>query len=243
MDEKYNTEKQLFEIKNYHNDDNIYFSVFSNCPLSNVLKSGEIYESHLHKIFEKYINKESIVIEGGCHIGSHSVKLSKLSGKLYCFEPLPESNKLLQKNLILNNCYNVIVSSYGLSDKISQTKFGWIPLGNLGGSGLLDNPMGKPDWINTDNEDIDVELITIDSLNLDKLDFIKLDVEGYEPKVINGALDTIKKCKPVITVECWSNHYGGVDYEYTKNTFNMLIDIGYSLTQIENSDWLFLPKL
>ena len=78
--------------------------------------------------------------------------------------------------------------------------------------------------------------------NLDKFDFIKLDIEGYEPKAINGALDSIKKYRPVITLECWSNHYGGVDYEYTKNTFKMLINIGYSLSQIENSDWLFLPK-
>jgi FkbM family methyltransferase len=241
MNEKYNTEKQLFEIKNYHNNYTVYFSVFSNCSLSNVLKSGEIYEPHLHKIFEKYINKESVVIEGGCHIGSHSVKLSKLSKKLYCFEPLPESNKLLKKNLLINNCDNVIVSICGLSDKISKTKFEWIPFGNIGGSGLLDNPMGKPKWIETDDDEVEVKLITIDSLNLDKLDFIKLDVEGYESKVINGALNTIKKCHPVITVECWSNHYGEVNYEYTKNTFKMLIDIGYSLTQIKNSDWLFLP--
>lgn len=239
--EKYNTDKQLFKIEKYHNDDNVYFSVYSNCPLSNVLKNGEIYEPHLHKIFEKYINKESIVIEGGCHIGSHSVKLSKLAKILYCFEPLPESNKLLKKNLLINDCINVIVSNYGLSDSISKTKFGWIPLGNIGGSGLIDNPMGKPEWIENDEDNVDVELITIDSLNLDKLDFIKLDVEGYESKVINGALNTIKKFRPIITVECWSDHYGNIDVEYTKNNFNMLIDINYTLKHVKSSDWLFLP--
>lgn len=35
----------------------------------------------------------------------------------------------------------------------------------------------------------------------DRLDFIKIDVDGHEPKFINGGLDTIRKYKPIILTE------------------------------------------
>ena len=108
--------------------------------------------------------------------------------------------------------------------------------------GLDNNPMGIPSWINKTQTDIDVELITIDSLNLDKLDFIKIDVEGYEPLVIEGGINTIKKYKPIITLESWKDHYGSVDINYTKELFKNLLDIGYDIEHIIGPDFLFVPN-
>jgi FkbM family methyltransferase len=166
-----------------------------------------------------------------------------LSKKLYCFEPLRESNVLLRKNITRNNCTNTTVYNEALSDTEGISNFAWMPFYNLGGSGLEDNPMGIPggDIRTNKDEKYEVKTINIDSLNLDKLDFIKLDVEGYEPKVINGGINTIKKFRPVITLECWSNHFGQTDLNHTKEQFKMLLDLNYSVEQVGISDWLFLP--
>ena len=242
--QKYQVEPSEYEIKNYNGEDSAFFYVFQYCYIGNQIKLGDVWEPHLHRVFEQYIDKDSIVIEGGCHIGSHSVKLSKLSKELICFEPLRQSNDLLKKNLKLNNCDNVIVYNAGISDKLSKTKFAWMPFGNVGASGLDDNPMGIPGGASNidSDESYDVDLNNIDYLGLEKLDFIKLDVEGYEPRAINGGINTITKFRPVIVLECWSNHSGGSDLEYTKNQFKMLLDIGYTVTQVGHSDWLFLPQ-
>ena len=48
---------------------------------------------------------------------------------------------------------------------------------------------------------IEVEAITIDSLNLDNVDLIHLDLESYEDNAIRGAINTIKRCRPVIISE------------------------------------------
>ena len=90
-------------------------------------------------------------------------------------------------------------------------------------------------------EQIEVSLITIDSLNLDKLDFIKIDVEGYEPKVIQGAMNTIIKFKPIIVIEIWKDHFGGVDFNYSKNLFQSLLTVGYEIHHIWGPDFLFIP--
>jgi FkbM family methyltransferase len=242
--QKYEVEPIEYEVKNYNGDESAFFYVFRHCYIGYEIKAGKVWEPHLHKIFEQYINKESVVVEGGSHVGSHSVKLSKLCKELICFEPLKQSNSLLRKNLIRNNCNNVTVYNSGLSDKLSKTTFAWMPYGNVGASGLNDNPMGIPGGGAPNLEETEmyeVDLNNIDSLNLEKLDFIKLDVEGYEPRVINGAMNTIIKSRPVISLECWSDHYGGSDIEYTKSQFKMLLDIGYNIQQIGHSDWLFLP--
>ncbi|BFU59512.1 MULTISPECIES: FkbM family methyltransferase [Rodentibacter] len=46
-----------------------------------------------------------------------------------------------------------------------------------------------------------VPLISIDSLQLERIDFIKIDVEGMELSVLTGALESIKRHKPIMTIE------------------------------------------
>jgi hypothetical protein len=37
----------------------------------------------------------------------------------------------------------------------------------------------------------------LDSLNIQKMDLVKIDVEGHEMEVLNGAAETLKRCKPM----------------------------------------------
>jgi FkbM family methyltransferase len=231
-----------YTVNDYYGKDKpCVFKTLPNCCISNIIKNGNVWEKHMHDIFEKYIDNESIVIEGGCHIGTHTLKIASLCKHLYAFEPMPDTNKVLTENIILNKMKNVTVSLDGLSDTKGKTKYSWIPYGNPGGSGLEGNPMGRPEWVPETTENIEVNLTTIDSLELDKLDFIKLDVEGYEQLVIKGGMKTISKYKPVITLEVWSNHNGGVNYDYTKTLFKELLEIGYKLEYISGPDFLFIP--
>lgn len=231
----------IFKINDYHDNDEVYFDLIDNDYICNEMKSGQIWEKHMHSIFTKYIDKNSIVLEAGSHVGTHSVKLAKLCNTLHAFEPMPILNKYLRNNILINNLSNVIIYNNGLSNSIGETSYDWISNHNLGASGLKNNPMGNPHGKST-NINISVSLITIDSLNLSKLDFIKIDVEGYEEFVIQGGLETIKRCKPIITIEVWMNHFGQHNIEYTKNKYKNLIDIGYSVSHVGGPDFLFLPQ-
>ena len=74
------------------------------------------------------------------------------------------------------------------------------------------------------------------------MDFIKLDIEGYEQFAILGGLKTIKKFKPVITLESWLNHKGQININETKKRYLNLIDLGYEFHHIWGPDFLFIPK-
>ena len=231
-----------YAINNYHNSKTFNFALYNNCIISNIIKTGNKWEPYMHNIFEKYINLDSIVLEGGCHIGTHTLKLASLCKHLHAFEPLPSSNKLLTYNLKTNNITNVSLYCEGLSDLIGKTQYAWVLEFNPGCAGLMNNPMpmncSKPI-----DKPINVKLTTIDTLNLQKLDFIKLDIEGYELMCINGGINTIKKYKPIIILESWSSNEGTYDINYTTNTFNILINIGYNISHVSEANFLFLPIL
>ena len=50
------------------------FYILDNCMISKKLVDNIVWEEHLHSIFKNFIKKDSIVIECGCHIGTHKLR-------------------------------------------------------------------------------------------------------------------------------------------------------------------------
>ena len=46
-----------------------------------------------------------------------------------------------------------------------------------------------------------VQTRTLDSFDLAECQFIKIDVEGHELEVLNGAKETLARCRPTVLVE------------------------------------------
>jgi FkbM family methyltransferase len=58
-----------------------------------------------------------------------------------------------------------------------------------------------------------IPMTTIDSCALPDVDFLQLDIEGYEWHALAGAVETIRRCRPVIQVELrdFTSRYGKSD--------------------------------
>lgn len=67
--------------------------------------------------------------------------------------------------------------------------------------------------IRKQNHLVDVPCRTIDSYNFDVVDAIKIDVEGSELFVIEGAKDTITRCRPSVQVEIVPKQCNNYGYE------------------------------
>lgn len=137
--------------------------------------------------FRKYIPKCGVVIDCGAAIGDHTVTYADwvdLCGRVYAFEPNPEAYECLMKNT--EGMPQVSAFRYGLSDVQGLTGVSISP--NAGASFLQDGVFPK------------TSLVTLDDFHLTP-DFIKIDVEGYEPKVLRGAADTIARSRPVMLIE------------------------------------------
>lgn len=83
--------------------------------------------------------------------------------------------------------------------------------------------------------------ILIDNLNLTGCDLIQLDVEGYELNALLGAIETIKKYKPVLCIEfCekWLNRYDS----NSDKLFEFINQLGYIQIEEYGVDKIFIYK-
>jgi FkbM family methyltransferase len=77
-----------------------------------------------------------------------------------------------------------------------------------------------------------VDVLTIDEYleasAMNKVDFIKVDVDGYEYKVIKGALRTLQSCKPVLMLEFGHYSLEAVG-DRLEDLIDCLINLGYAI--------------
>ena len=132
-------------------------------------------------------------------------------GRVYAFEPVPESFDVLRMRCAGRR--NVEVFQLALSDTAGRTSI-FVPGDDLQQASLARHAGGS--WKNCDRV---VEHV-VDALALDewvdkrvpgRVDFIKLDVEGAEYKVLQGAEATIRRFRPLIFMEVfrdWMRPFG-----------------------------------
>ena len=160
-------------------------------------------EIYLQEILKKYVTKNAIVFDIGANIGYVSIAMSKIvgeQGKVYSFEAIPETSNKCKRNLELNSCTNVSLTNKALSNQSEMVIFR-IP------DGGETHSMASMIWHSSakDSVEVEVESITIDTeTRFSSLSptFVKIDVEGAEGKVIKGMQGLIKRCNPVIFIEC-----------------------------------------
>jgi hypothetical protein len=84
-------------------------------------------------------------------------------------------------------------------------------------------------------------MITLDSLALDEVDFMKLDTEGYEENILRGAVETIKRCRPVIIVEQKRDMAEARFGLRPRGAVTFLESLGYKLVKEMSGDYIMVP--
>ena len=236
----FNVDPILKTLNNYHDNEPATFKLFKTCNVCDCIRRGYRWEEHQHNIIDEYLDGNSIAIEAGGHVGTLAVKLAKTCKMLYTFEPVKSTYNLLKNNMELN-CEDekYTIFNKGLGESNKTEKISWISPEGSGGVGLTNNFIEPADQLK--NSD-DIEIITIDSLCLDELDYIKIDVEGYEENVINGGIETIKKFKPLIILECYESFSPLIEasLEFVMKKYDFLIRLGYEVKHTWKADFLFI---
>ncbi len=141
------------------------------------------------------------VIDVGANIGCYAIPFAKVRGDctLHAVEPNPMALQRLQHNLALNAGVRVLLHNVGLAEqpgKLTFYAYGG-ESGDLGLSSFIapasDSQVGP----------LPVEVVTLDGLLGDNppVSLIKIDVQGFEINVLSGAIETIRRNRPVILLE------------------------------------------
>lgn len=90
-----------------------------------------------------------------------------------------------------------------------------------GRCGLMRNSLGSHHvWPGTE-----IHVTSIDAFDLADVDLIQLDIEGYEWHALEGARDTLRRCRPIVQVELrdFTGRYGKSD----RDVRDLLAGFGY----------------
>ncbi len=162
----------------------------------NVIKDT-LNDDIFYKGAPEYVPKKNdVIIDVGAHIGAFSVLASKRSpnARIYAIEPALESYQLLEQNIKLNKCDNVIPTKKALHNQRGEVKlFHDIEHGNWGHSIVKEfSPEGEIVHCET-LEDF------IKENKIDQCDFIKFNCEGAEFGIIlSTSIETLKRIKTML---------------------------------------------
>ncbi|MDE0054755.1 MAG: FkbM family methyltransferase [Gammaproteobacteria bacterium] len=160
--------------------------------IKRVIVAGIQWEAGNVEMLEKHVEPGSVVVEVGAHVGSHTLPIARMvgrCGRVYAFEPQRKLYRELHRNLALNGITNVVPLRYAIGAGEARIIEMDLPTpGNEGGTG-----------IGTGGDE--AELRNLDSFRFERVSVLKIDVEGYEDEVLDGAVDTIRRNRPVVLIE------------------------------------------
>lgn len=207
-------------------------------PIERQIFTG-FYDKETLSVIDRFVKEGDVCFDIGANVGPVSFAMAKKvgpAGKVYAFEPGSFLFKRLVDNIKLNASYGNIIEAQKIafSDK-KEVRVWNEDKKNRGNAGFI---------IQGPNQQEKIELTTLDNFIKDnpvsKINFIKIDVEGMEYEVIRGAIETIKKFKPVLYYETgffdkgfWSEVARGEKVIYMIE--KMLEEIGYSTYKVEQN--------
>ncbi len=183
------------------------------------------YESVDSSMIYRIIEKNYTVFDIGGNIGWYTNHIASMltNGKIYAFEPIPETYQKLTNNVLLNGFQNIVLENFAFSDKQDKIKFFYSPI----------TPGAASSQNITENQNIqELECITntvdnyVATNQIGKIDFIKCDVEGAEFMVFKGAKHTIEQHKPIVFSEMLRKWSAKFNY-HPNDIIQFYRDLGY----------------
>lgn len=185
--------------------------------------TGNFFEERELNIVKEYIPENAVILDIGANIGNHSLYWATKCNptKIYAFEPIPDTFDILKRNVELNfQSKRVELFNIGLSDVRSQAEIIAFYPHNIGQTSIKKSEHGN----------LVVDKLDNIPIKENRVDLMKIDVEGHEPLVLKGAIETIKKYKPVIYIELKSEEGDKI-----------LRNLGYDMKiQLSGEDYLYI---
>ena len=156
------------------------------------------YQYQVRRRSFDHVKQNRVALDIGANVGLWSRDLVKRFDTVIAFEPVAMFRECLARNVFAKNLQ---VQSIALGDHEGMINM-IITEGNTGHT-----------HVDPNSQNGSTQITKLDSLNIDNVDYIKIDCEGYEYRVLCGAEQTIRRCRPVVVIEqkphdAYSKDYG-----------------------------------
>ena len=204
-------------------------------PNKRVLRVVKNFKYQLDLLYDSYllnsidIQNDDVIVDCGANVGELflAVKEKNFDVTYIGFEPDKETYDCLKLNV--KNEKN-IVHNIGLSNIDGSNNF------------YIDNEGGNSSFVDFGtSESIKVDTKTLDSFNIkENIKLFKIDAEGYEPEVLSGSKNTLKKTN-FVSVDFGSER-GANQNNTMVDVNNLLLQVGFELIELNDFRMIGLYK-
>jgi FkbM family methyltransferase len=176
--------------------------------VSNTLFREGIWEPKETAFIQHFLHGGMTFVDIGANLGYYTILASEMvsvSGRVFAFEPDPRNFKLLNRNVALNQCRNVVAENKAISDGPQEIQLYRSP-SNFGDHRTY---AVRADALNQGNQR---SRISVSATSLDdyfreapaRIDFIKMDVQGAENAALLGMKRLLTENQQVVLMtEYW----------------------------------------
>ncbi|MCU1261514.1 MAG: methyltransferase FkbM family [Bryobacterales bacterium] len=222
----------------------IHMNIGTNDILARRVWNERSFERAVRDAITNVLHAGMNVVDIGANIGYYSILAARLIGpefRVLAVEPQPAVVRKLQQNIALNGITNIEVAQAALSNVEGPMDFfvpepGMESHGSLRANGTFDA-----------REKVTVQARLLDRLlaerGFDSVGLIKMDAEGAELPIIEGAKELLSSPRrPHIvfeSAEINSRPFGYSVFDLLKR----IHEFGYELRQLDEADWMAIPKV
>ena len=182
-----------------------------------------------------------VFVDVGANFGTYTLGLARgvgLQGKVYSFEAQRILSYMLAGTIALNGltnvyCHNLAVGKERSKLEIPQFDYNRpLNFGSIEFGGQQREVLEQQRQYSAENAEY-VDMVTLDSFELPRVDIMKIDVEGMEADVLQGAAETLRRCRPILFVEHAKSDYPSLT--------QLIADFGYDIHPIRQMNVLGVP--
>ncbi|TAJ95132.1 MAG: FkbM family methyltransferase [Gammaproteobacteria bacterium] len=177
-------------------------------------------------------DRRKISLDIGANKGVYAWMLARCSHEVHAFEPNPKLFRILQRI----NGPKLHVSPVALSN-ISDKAMLRIP-GNAQRGYSNQGSSLSAVKVSGEHGEVEVETKRLDDLDLGDIGFIKIDVEGFEQAVLEGAVETLRRCRPNLLIEMEERH----THKPIEESLDYIKRLGYEGLFLRNGELVSISR-
>jgi len=229
---------------------NLSLRLFFDSPLSKEIYTGH-FEWRERLFLNAFLRPGDIFVDIGANIGLFTLIAAQRvgpTGRVYSFEPNPNTFQRLSDNIRLNNFTNISLHQSALSDQTAVLDL--IVTNQDDSLGTLAYPDKTEIHANQPNNH---DMTKVDTCPWDdfahqndligKVTLMKIDVEGWEGHVLAGAIETLARSDaPILHIE-FNDEAAQTTGQSCQRLYRTLQDFGYQLFRYDDQFHCLKPEV
>jgi len=202
--------------------------------IGNTIRHGYEWDGWMRRDIKEHYKENTDILDIGANIGYNTLMFSDY-GPVHSFEPV--YHHLVSRNIEINKLNNPVkVYDIALSNRVGDVTL-YMP------KNATDNPKcinyGGTSMNPSEGHNMETPMVrkcdTLDNVYSGVPSIIKIDIEGEELNMLRGAVETIKKHKPVLIIEIHG-------YSEDNEVVAFLKTLGYTDTPTTRPEHMYIFK-